>query len=182
MTAQERRQRWQELTTLLDRAERRGVAALSPDELRRVCRLYRHVTIDLSRARADGGDRELVIYLNALAARAHGWVYQARRIDLRPLFAFLITGFPELVRRHARPVLAASALFVLTGLASFIAVVRQPELAYSLFDENMVEFENVRLEKQQGEFKGNFTFELSDSPFVAAAIIGNNIRVAVLAF
>lgn len=180
--AADRRQRWQELTELLERSESGGVAKLSAPELKRLCQLYRHVTIDLSRARTDGGDPELVAYLNAVAARAHGSVYRTRRVDLRPLLTFVSTGFPALVRRQAGPVLASTAVFLLTALASMLAVLRQPDLAYSLFDENVVEYENIRLEKQHGEYKGNFTFDLSDSPLVAAAIIGNNIRVAVLCF
>ncbi len=180
--AQEQREHWQELAGLLDRAERGGTAALTVDELKRLCQLYRHVTIDLSRARTDGGDPELVSYLNALAARAHGRVYQARRINLRPLLTFALTGFPALVRRCRVPVLVSASVFLLASVASFLAVVRQPELAYSLFNEDMVEFENVRLEKQHGEYRGNFTFNLSESPLVAVAIIGNNIRVSVLAF
>ena len=43
---------------------------------------------------------------------------------------------------------------------------RNPELAYSLFDERVVEYENLRLEKQEGEYRGNFTFKVSQSPLV----------------
>jgi uncharacterized membrane protein SpoIIM required for sporulation len=178
----EQRERWKELTGLLDRAERRGLEVLTVAEVKRLCRLYRHVTIDLSRARTDGGDPELVRYLNLLAARAHGCVYRARPVDIRPVFAFAISGFPALVRAHARPILVSTGVFLLTALASFLAVVREPELAYSLFDERVIEFENLRLEHQEGEYKGNFTFDVSTSPLVAVSIIGNNIKVAVLAF
>src|SRR3712207_3960710 len=96
---QDRRRRWEELTRLLDRAERGGVEALSVDEVSRLCRLYRHVTIDLSQARTGGADPELLRYLNFRAARAHGCVYQARRVEIRPLFTFIAAGFPALVRR-----------------------------------------------------------------------------------
>ena len=182
MAQQDQLQRWKELTDLLDRADRAGLRALSVEEVKRICRLYRHATIDLSHARSDGGDPELVGYLNSLAARAHGCVYRSERVDIAPLFTFVLSGFPALVRRHWRPVLTSTAVFLLTALASFLAVVRQPELAYSLFDEHYVEFENVRLESQQGQYRGNFTFDVSTSPVMAAAIIGNNIKVAVLAF
>jgi uncharacterized membrane protein SpoIIM required for sporulation len=182
MAEQKRLERWRELTNLLDRGDRKGLGAFSVEEVKRVCRLYRHVTIDLSRARTDGGDPELVQYLNTLAARAHGCVYRSERVDIAPLFTFVLSGFPALVWRQWRPVLVSTAVFALTTLASFLAVVRQPELAYSLFDEQIVEFENVRLESQQGEYRGNFTFDVSTSPVAAAFIIGNNIKVAVLAF
>lgn len=176
------KQRWDELTRLIGQVDRGGATALSVEELKQLCRLYRQTTIDLSRARADNEDPDLIRYLNQLAARAHGHVYAAKRIDLRPFFAFLAWGFPQLVRRRARPLLAATGLFVLTSLVSFLAVIHNPEIAYSLFDEKMIEFENVRLEKQEGEYKGNFTFALSDSPLVAVVIIANNVKVAIMAF
>lgn len=178
----ERRQRWERLAHLLDRLQRQGVSALDVAALKEVCRLYRQVTIDLSRARADGDDPDLVRYLNHLAARAHGQVYRAKPVDIRPLFTFILLGFPRLVRARALPILIATAVLVLSALASWLAVVRDPELAYALFDEQVVEYENVRLEKQQGEYRGNFTFDVKESPLVAVAIIGNNVKVAVTMF
>lgn len=173
------RDRWNELSELLDRG---GLARLSVAEVKRLCRLYRQVTVDLSQARAGGDDPRLLVYLNSLAARAHGRVYATRRVRLRGAVEFALTGFPRIVRRNGRAVGAAAAVFLLTTVASFAAVVRNPEVAYSLFDERMVEFENVRLEKQQGEYRGNFTFDARQSPAVAAQIIGNNVKVAVFAF
>ncbi len=180
--APNQRDRWDALTQLLDRADHQGLEKLSVAELKQLCRLYRHVTIDLSRARTDGDDPELIRYLNYLAARAHGRVYRTRPVHIGPLFAFLTRGFPRLVRRHALPLLVASSVFVLTTLASWLAVVREPELAYTIFDEQVVEYENLRLERQQGEYRGNFTFDVGQSPLVAVMIIGNNIRVAISAF
>jgi uncharacterized membrane protein SpoIIM required for sporulation len=182
MMIQEQRRRWEELNGLLQAAERGGAEALSVVQLKRLCHLYRQVTIDLSRARAEGDDPDLVRYLNHLAARAHGQVYAARPVDVRPLFGFVVAGFPRLVRRHTRPILVATGVFLLSTLLSFLAVVRNPDLAYSLFDERVVEYENIRLEKQQGEYRGNFTFSVVQSPLVAVAIIGNNVRVAATAF
>lgn len=178
----ERRQRWQELTLLLDRVDRKGVRHLKTSEVKQLCRLYRQVTIDLSLSRSRGGDPDLVRYLNILAGRAHGRVYRTKKVDFWPIFTFAFTGFPRLARRCWRPILAASAVFLLTAVASWLAVVRDPQVAYSLFDENVVEVENIRLEKQEGEYRGNFTFSLSMSPLVAAQIIGNNVRVAILGF
>jgi uncharacterized membrane protein SpoIIM required for sporulation len=176
------RQRWHDLTGLLDRWDRQGPNSLTVPELKQLSRLYRQVTIDLSKARTDGADPELLQYLNLLAARAHGHVYSAKRVSLLPLWDFVTAGFPRLVRRQARPILVSTAVFLLTALASFLAVLRQPETAYSLFDEQYVEFENLRLEKQEGEYRGNFTFSVAESPLVAVAIIGNNIFVALRTF
>jgi len=150
--------------------------------VKRLCALYRQVTIDLSQARAAGDDPPVLLYLNALVARAHGQIYATKRVSIRPLFGFITAGFPHIVRRNWRAVGVAVGIFLLTSFASWLAVVRNPELAYSLFDERIVEYENVRLEKQQGEYRGNFTFDVSESPIVAAQIIGNNIKVSIMAF
>jgi uncharacterized membrane protein SpoIIM required for sporulation len=177
-----RRERWEELTELLDRAGTRGVAALDVGQINRLCRLYRQVTIDLSQARSSGEDRVVLQYLNGLAARAHGQVYSTKRASLRPFFQFLTTGFARAIRGNWKAVAASAGIFLLTTLASFLAVVRNPELAYSLFDEHLAEHENIRLEKQEGEYRGNFTFDVNESPMVAVMIIGNNIQVAILGF
>jgi uncharacterized membrane protein SpoIIM required for sporulation len=170
------------LAALLERVESGGLAALDVAEVRQLGRLYRQVTIDLARARAAEAPPEEVRYLNNLAARAHGQVYRSRPVDLRPVLLFLVVGFPRLVRRHAVALLCATGVFLGATLASYLAVARNPQLAYSLFDEQMVEYENVRLEKQEGEYRGNFTFDIHKSPLMAVVIITNNVLVAARAF
>src|SRR5262249_7603333 len=38
------------------------------------------------------------------------------------------------------------------------------------------------LEKQEGEYKGNFTFDVNKSSLMAALTMANNIRLAIIAF
>ena len=177
-----RQERWRRLDGLLQRLERKGIAALKTDEVKDFCRLYRQATIDLSQARANSADPQMLQYLNRLASRAHSFVYTTKRLSLRPFYGFLLTGFPAVLRRQWRAMAAAGGIFLLTSAITCAAVLRQPELAYSLFDENTIEFENMRLEKHEGEYRGNFTFAAKQSPVVAAQIIGNNVRVAVMGF
>jgi uncharacterized membrane protein SpoIIM required for sporulation len=178
----DRRARWAELADLLDLIDRGGVVALTGAQVKRLCALYRQAVIDLARARAAGDDPAVLLYLNGLAVRAHGRVYAAGRPSAGVLVRFVTGGFARVVRRNGTAVGAAAAVFLLTALASAVAVVRAPELAYSLYDEQTVEYENLRLEKQEGEYRGNFTYDVSDSPLVAVQLIGNNVRVAVAAF
>jgi uncharacterized membrane protein SpoIIM required for sporulation len=166
----------------VDTASHSGIRSLSVRQVKRLCRLYRQVAIDLSQARAADEDPSLIQYLNSLAARAHGQVYSSKSSALQPLLRFITFGFAQVMRRNWRVIGVAAGIFILTTLASWLAVVRNPELAYSLFDERTVEYENIRLEKQQGEYRGNFTFALSQSPLFAAIIIGNNIKVAIMGF
>src|SRR5687768_10201059 len=121
---QQQKERWRRLAELVARMERHGAESLTVAEIKEFCRLYRQVTIDLSRARSGGGDPELVQYLNRLAARAHSHLYSARRVSLSPFVKFLLTGFPQAFRRHWRAVALSAAVFLLTALASFAAVVR----------------------------------------------------------
>lgn len=180
------RQRWDYLTELLDWVDHRGIASLDTDAVKDLCRLYRQVTIDLSRARTSRADPERIAYLNRLAARAHSQIYVPEKVALRPLLTYLITGFPRSVRRNARPIGVAAAVFVLSSVVSFLAVVIDPETAYSLFDPKVVEFENIRLEstrgESKGEYRGNFTFDVGTSPVAAVMIIVNNVKVAAAAF
>ncbi len=186
MSPEDRRSRWRELEELLARAEKGGLARLSVPEVKQLGQLYRQVTIDLSRARTAAAHPDLLRYLNNLAARAHGQVYRAPPVALRPMLAFLLTGFPRLVRRRATPLLLATLVFVGTTLASAAAVLADPSLAYSLFDPDYVQYENLRLEKQQGEsqgeYRGNFTFPVQASSLIAVAIMANNVFVALRLF
>jgi uncharacterized membrane protein SpoIIM required for sporulation len=176
MKSTDRETRWRELSALLD------ADSLSAADLKRLARLYRQVTIDLSQARDRGDEPSRVRYLNDLAVRAHSRIYATKRVDLRPALDFFIHGFPRLIRKHWRPVWIAMIVMYGSALATGLAVVNDPELAYSLFDERMVEYENVRLEKQEGEYRGNFTFSQQASFFAAGAIILNNCRVTIIAF
>jgi uncharacterized membrane protein SpoIIM required for sporulation len=176
MKSTDRETRWRELSALLDAED------LSAEDLKRLARLYRQVTIDLSQARDRGDEPSRVRFLNDLAVRAHSRVYSSKRVDLRPVFGFFSHGFPRLLRKHWRPVWVAMAVLYGSALASGLAVVHDPELAYSLFDERMVEYENIRLEKQEGEYRGNFTFSKDASWLVAGTIILNNCRVVIIAF
>lgn len=178
----ERETRWQELTYLLNQVDRGGIAALTAREVKRMASLYRQVSIDLSQARAREDDPERIHYLNLLAARAHGRVYATKKVDTRPIVWFLLTGFAQLLRKRWRPVAIATAAMFLPAIASTVAIIRDPEIAYSLFDPNMVEFENLRIEKQQGQYKGNFTFDTAVSHAAAAGIIANNCFVAIRSF
>jgi uncharacterized membrane protein SpoIIM required for sporulation len=182
MSEMDQRKRWKQLESYVKRLERGGLKKLTIAEIDELGHLYRQAAIDLSRARAGSEHPDLIRYLNHLAARAHGQIYRARRVKFVPMFMFLVTGFPRLVRIHAVPLLCAIGVFLGTAFASFVAVVNDPAIAYSLFDENMVEFENIRLEKQQGEYRGNFTFKTNESPLMAAKIIANNVTISMKAF
>jgi uncharacterized membrane protein SpoIIM required for sporulation len=113
----EREQSWQELETLLERARRRGVTALAPEELERLPLLYRAALSSLSVARAIALDRNLLLYLEDLALRAYLVVYAPRTSLAEGARAFFRYRLPAAVQAARWHVLVA-LLALLSGMAA----------------------------------------------------------------
>ena len=74
----ERERTWRELERLVKRVESGGHASLAPEELGRLPVLYRATLSSLSVARSISLDRNLLEYLEGLAARAYFCIYGGR--------------------------------------------------------------------------------------------------------
>src|ERR1700744_6197960 len=74
----EREADWRRMEAILGRAEGRGAAALSDEQLLAAPVLYRAALSSLSVARATSLDQGLIDYLESLCARAYFFVYGAR--------------------------------------------------------------------------------------------------------
>ncbi len=132
----ERRYRadWQALSSQLEALERGRPGADSrgfPAAYRRLCQ-------QLALAGERGYGERLVEQLQQLALRSHRQFYRHRSRLSEQSIAFLIGGFPRLVRAEWRLVLAASLLFYGSLLAMSLLVYLFPELVYSLLDADQV--------------------------------------------
>src|SRR5690349_15021289 len=103
---------WERLTVLLDQSQLGGLATLSAEALNELGGLYRTATSDLAVARRDFAGHRVVDYLNALVARAHGAVYQARAARRRGVVEFVSTTFPRTFRATWGYTLAAFLMFL----------------------------------------------------------------------
>lgn len=110
---------WRELETLVEKAERRGVAALDVEELQRLPALYAASVSSLSVARAVALDRNMLLYLENLSLRAFLLVYGPRESPLAALRRFLTRGFPQAVRAVGWPILLAALAEIAGGVAGF---------------------------------------------------------------
>jgi uncharacterized membrane protein SpoIIM required for sporulation len=108
----------------------RGIAALSPDEVGELSRLYRAATTQLAQAKTFGASTRRLDRLNGAVARAHAVVYgrSARRGGLRMLLAALLS-FPLVVRRTLAFHATAAGLLVAGGLFGYFGSVADPEWA-----------------------------------------------------
>ncbi len=169
------------LERILDRVASGRVDRLAPTELDELVTLHRFATGALARVRQAADDPPLERRLNAAVARGHATIHARRTGGARRVLERLIVGFPEEVRRNARPIAMAALVFVGMALVGFAATWAEPELAYSLFDPHAIA-QQERMLRGQEEFRGNFTFDRDEAGAVGVWIAVNNVRLALIAF
>ncbi|HZF11136.1 MAG TPA: stage II sporulation protein M [Thermoanaerobaculia bacterium] len=133
----ERSGRWRRLEELLDLADRTSEAALGPELIRELVRLYRLAAADLSAARSLTADPDLLGRLNALYSRGYRFVYSAPGFRRRgrladPLRRFFAVDLPAAYQREARAVAAAAAALLLGTLLGLGAVLAHPAASVDL--------------------------------------------------
>ncbi len=173
---EKRKGSWRRLEDLLDDVQGlRGIRALSRKQVRELGRSYRRTAADLAIARVESRDQRLSSYLNNLVIRAHGLVYRAETNGLQRIWVFYRDEFPALFRQTSRYTLAIFFMFVTISLFSFVATWRNDDFA---------EFAHLNSQAVQAVKDGHKWWEaLNDgAPVGAAAIIANNIGVALRTF
>ncbi|KHK64107.1 stage II sporulation protein M [Pseudomonas frederiksbergensis] len=119
---------WEHLSRLLDQLERRRNVAQSGDFPQAYRRLCHHLAL----AQARGYSSLLVDTLQQLALRGHQQLYRDRSRPTASLSAFILAGFPRLVRAQWRFVLASGLMFLGSLAGIGLLVYLYPELVYSL--------------------------------------------------
>jgi uncharacterized membrane protein SpoIIM required for sporulation len=123
---------WRELEGLVERVERRGVYALSLDELEQLPILYRAALSSLSVARTIALDRNLLIYLENLALRAYLAVYGPRVDPIAGLRSFFVHDLPAAVRAARWHILIVTVA-LLAGVAAGFVLTVQDESWFTVF-------------------------------------------------
>jgi len=123
---------WRELEDLVGRVERRGVRALSIEELMRLPILYRAALSSLSVARTIALDRNLLLYLESLSLRAFLAVYGPRASPMEGLRTFFVHDLPTAVRSARWHILIATLCLVVGVVAGFMLTI-QDEAWFSSF-------------------------------------------------
>jgi uncharacterized membrane protein SpoIIM required for sporulation len=168
---------WERLTTLLNKSQLGGLAALSAEELTELGRLYRSATSDLAVARRDFPNHRVAEYTNSLVARAHAAVYQGRAARGRSLWTFLSHTFPHTFRVTWAYTLAAFLMMFIPALISFVATYRDPSVG-SLFVPGVESaIQDIRNEREWWK-----DINTEGRAMSASYIMTNNIRVAIIAF
>lgn len=93
---------------------------------------YRRICLQLALAQERGYSSHLVDPLHQLAMRGHQQLYRHRSQLGAQLLAFIVAGFPRLVRAEWRMVLIAAALFFGSLVLMGLLVYGFPDLVYSV--------------------------------------------------
>src|ERR1700688_3472140 len=123
----EREADWRRLETLLARAEGRGAAALSDEQLLAAPVLYRSALSSLSVARATSLDQGLIDYLESLCARAYFFVYGTRTSFIERVGRYFAEDWPRAVRSLWRETLVSVGLTAVGAVAAFTLAMRDPD-------------------------------------------------------
>lgn len=153
---------------------RRGMSALTHDQLRRLALLYRQTASDLSVARDDPASAPLARYLNLLLGRAHNLIYSGRRPRARGILHFYARVFPAIFRETLPYTIAATLLFA-AGMISGVALASvDPAFERLVLGGRMMD----TIETRQ-----MWTHSIvSIKPLASSAIMTNNISVSLAAF
>jgi uncharacterized membrane protein SpoIIM required for sporulation len=172
-----RHERWQQLERLLAVVDRRGMRALSREEIEELALGYRAATSDLALANGRGYGAAVIGYLNRLATRARAYVYLGTtRSGWSRATRFATHTFPREVRRSWAPILICILITVVAAVLSYHAITANPANAYAFLSPSEIAPIKQRIHDT------NFGFDRQYSSAMASFIITNNIRVAAIAF
>lgn len=178
---QDREAGWLELERLVGKAERRGLASLSAEELMALPVLYRGALSSLSVARATSLDAPLIAFLESLSARAYFFVYGARSEPWREVLRFFSAGWPTAVRGLWRETLAMTLLFSLGVGVAFGLTAADPDWFYGFVDPALAAGRDPSASPEALR-ETLYAAERDGLSVFAAFLFTHNAQVALLAF
>lgn len=178
-------ERWSAFAALLAEAQRRGLAALTEEEVSDFVARYREVATDLARLQTAtrGRDSDALFRLGRLVAGGHNLLYRRGSRAWRRNALYLVREVPREVRRAWRPIAMAALLLFGPAAASFEAVRRHPDLAPELVPVELIERAEAGVQRagRRGAFLPDELARLR-GPVLASAITANNVQVTYVAF
>ncbi len=176
------------LERLVVHARNRGLRSLGPEALSELPRLYRQACTVLARLQTSGADQEATATVRRVVNAAHGLMHREPRAGVasvvRRTARFFLEECPRAMRAEWKLICVVLAGVYGLAIASYVAVSRDLDLAFSLLHADFVKAEIEQLEQTApGEpFRGNFTFGIGESPSTAGKLMAHNMGVGVLMF
>jgi uncharacterized membrane protein SpoIIM required for sporulation len=181
----EREEQWRDLEALLDRAEKRGVRALSDAELLRIPGLYQATLSALSVARATSLDRVMTEYLESLSARAYYFVYGARTPLMTRIGRFFSHDWPASVRDQFGQTLLCAAVLLVSAILAYVMVMADSEWYYAFVNGGLAQGRDPTADPallRETLYGGTSDDQLDELSVFSTFLFTHNTRVAILAF
>jgi len=175
--------RWRDFATMLANAQHRGLGAMSEGEVSAFVARYRELTGDLARLQtaAQGRQIDSVFYLSRLVAGGHNLLYRDRRVTASAAWEYLTIQVPREIRRSALPIGIAAVMLFGPGAITWIAVLRNPQVAEQFLPQAMVERARDGVERAK-KHEGYIPDFGALRPLQASAIMTNNVTVTYVVF
>lgn len=176
--------RWQDFAARLTSAQRTGLSAMHERDVTEFVSRYREIATDLARLRTASGGREhdAVYQLSRLVAAGHNLLYRQRGTPGRAAWRYVSSAVPFEIRRSWKQIALAALLLFGPAVATYVAIVQSPPLAYELMPAGMVErAESARAREAMGEGYLPKDEEIP-LPLLATGVATNNIQVTFAAF
>lgn len=168
----EQEPRWQRLEVLLEKSQQ-ATLFLPPEEIREMGLLYRGVINDLARAQSQSEANHLEPYLNNLAQRCHGRVYERPPASWKEIANFFLRDFPRCFRKNFVLIALAFVLFVIGTAVAMLTVHFNPQTETYFLPPSVI---------QQLDKGTLWTDTMQANPSESSFLMTNNIRVAFNAF
>ncbi|MFN8412954.1 MAG: stage II sporulation protein M [Anaerolineales bacterium] len=173
---QSRRQEWELLSSLIQRAQK-DAHQLSPVDIERLASLYRAASSDLALAKRDFPRHRVTRYLNQIVGHAHSVLYQGEPLAWKRIRDFVFRDFPRLFRETLIFTFIAFLLFVIPAFIAGITTAASPKSAVWLLPAEVQDLIPIIEDKQLW-----IDVPVEERPYTSAFIMQNNIRVSFLAF
>jgi len=128
---------WTELDRLLNQLSTKSTA--TGEQISRLGKLYRDVCSDVMSARSQGAGPDVTSHLDALAARAHNHLYEARPHRIGLARQLIFRDFPCAVRKNLGFFLTALVLFGLPMLIGTLGALHSRDFAMAVLPNAMLE-------------------------------------------
>ncbi len=173
---QSRKQEWELLNNLIERAQK-DTRRLSTTDIDRLASLYRAASSDLALAKRDFPRHRITQYLNQIVARTHAVLYQGEPLAWNRIVDFALRGFPRLFRETFIFTLASFLLFMIPAFVTGFSTFNSPSAAVWLLPAEVQGLIPTIEDKQLW-----IDMPIEERPYVSSFIMQNNIRVSFLAF
>jgi uncharacterized membrane protein SpoIIM required for sporulation len=168
------------LEELLGIVEKHGLHALGEEQLLELGRVFRRSSALLARARTAGLHGPDVEALNRLLARAYPLVHTLPARKVPSVFAFLFNELPSTLRREARVIGLAWAVFFIGCLVGLVVSLIYPDQAADVL-LGPGWGEGLHQVATRHENNADWLPD-AERPQASAQIMTNNIQVAIMAF